>query len=172
MDLLLRALARVDRPFSLDILGEGNARASLEALAASLGLDGRVNFRGWVKHEALDGYYSAARALVVPSRWAEPFGMIGVEAMQRAKPVVAFNVGGIPDWCEHEATGLLAPEGDVEAMGRAIRRLLDDPGLATRLGAAGRARVDERFSFAAYLDALEVELGGARGVGGDKGGGE
>lgn len=158
IDLMLRALARVERPWTLELLGEGNARSKLEALATTLGIQDRVHFRGWVDHDQLEDSYLSARALIVPSRWAEPFGMIGLEAMQRGRPVIAFAVGGIPDWCEHERTGLLVPEGDVAALALAVTRLLDDPALAKRLGDTARGRVAERFSFESYLDALEAEL--------------
>lgn len=160
VDLLLGALARVPGSWTLDVVGEGNARAGLEAQVHRLRLADRVRFLGWRDHEALGELYARARVVAVPSRWAEPFGMIGLEAMHAARAVVAFDVGGIPDWCSPEVTGLLAPEGDVPALAAALARALHEPGLAERLGAAGRATVDARFTFAGMLDALQAHLAG------------
>jgi glycosyltransferase involved in cell wall biosynthesis len=163
VDLLLRALARVAAPWRAVLVGEGNARPALEALAARLGLADRVEFVGWVDHARLDQWYAQARLVVVPSRWPEPFGMVGLEAMQRARPVVAFNVGGVPDWCQHGVTGLLVPQADVAGLGRAIARLLEDHQLAEELGRAAREAALARFGFQDYVTALERALAGERG---------
>lgn len=158
VDLLLEALARIPAPWAAEIVGDGNARPALEARAHELGLAERVRFAGWVDHEALDTHYAAARVLVVPSRWAEPFGMIGLEAMHRARPVVAFAAGGIPDWCEDGRTGLLVPVGDTARLAEAVERVLRDDALARRLGQAGWERVAERYAFDDYVSALEQHL--------------
>ena len=99
-----------------------------------------------------------AKLVVVPSRWPEPFGMIGLEAMHYGRPVVAFRVGGIPDWLEHGVTGLLAPEQDTRALAQAIDQLLADPQLCAKFGAAAQSCVREKFSFDRYLDRLEMLL--------------
>ena len=160
VDLLLHALATVPGTWSLDVVGEGNARPALERLAGQLRLADRVHFLGWRDHAALDALYAEARVVAVPSRWAEPFGMIGLEAMHAGRAVVAFAVGGIPDWCDDGHTGLLAPEGDVDVLAAALNRALHEPGLAERLGAEGHRRVLARFTFDGLLDALEHHLGG------------
>jgi glycosyltransferase involved in cell wall biosynthesis len=81
--------------------------------------------------------------------------------MAHGKPVVAFPVGGIPEWCSHEESGLLVPHKDVAAMARAIERLLDDRSLAGRLGERGRTLVSERFPREAHLAGLEAALAAA-----------
>jgi len=78
--------------------------------------------------------------------------------MIAARPVVAFAVGGIPDWLEHERTGLLAPAGNTGALARAISRVLESDELATSLGEAGRSRAEAEFSFDRYLDGVETLL--------------
>jgi glycosyltransferase involved in cell wall biosynthesis len=164
VDLLLQALARVEAPWDLDIVGDGNARSGLEAIARDLGLADRVRFHGFVASEGLAPLYDAARIVAVPSRWPEPFGMVGLEAMHRGRPVVAFAVGGIPDWCLDGETGLLAPDRDVPALADRIGRLLRDDGLAGRLGARARVVASERFGFEGYLDRLASLLAGAPGA--------
>ncbi len=154
VDLLLRALARIKVPFRAIIVGKGNAEDGLRCLSRELGLEEKVEFTGWVENAALTRYYALSDILAVPSRWPEPFGMVGLEAMRHAKPVVAFDVGGIPDWLTHEHTGLLVTHGNVGAFAEALERLIVDRELAVTLGAAGAIRVKKRFGFDTYIDRL------------------
>ncbi len=156
VDLLLKALAEVPGDWHATLVGTGNHLDSCRALAGELKIAERVTFAGWVPHQALEPYYARAAVCVVPSRWPEPFGMVGVEAMARARPVVAFAVGGIPDWLADGVTGILAPEADTAALGAAIASLLGDRERADALGRAGLARVRAEFQPAHYLDRLMV----------------
>jgi glycosyltransferase involved in cell wall biosynthesis len=158
VDLLLRALQTLSCRFTATLIGAGNARDELEALCRSLGLVDKVKFQGWVRHEALGSFYSTAKVVVVPSRWPEPFGMVGIEAMHYGRPVVAFNVGGISDWLLHEVTGLLVPEQDITALGRSLQRILTRKGLATKLGQNAYEYAQERYTFDSYIEQLESYL--------------
>ena len=160
VDLLLRALNLVKANWVLDIAGDGNARDALESLVLDMGIGDRVHFHGFVPSGELAPLYDAARFVAVPSRWPEPFGMVGLEAMHRGRPVVAFAVGGIPDWCMDKETGLLAPDRDVPALADRIDRLLRDDELAVRLGARAHEVANNRFSFEGYLDQLASLLAG------------
>ncbi|KAA6183169.1 glycosyltransferase family 4 protein [Thiohalocapsa marina] len=162
VDLLLQALAHVPGDWHATIVGTGNHLDTCRALAGKLGLAARVTFAGWVPHQALEPHYAQASLCVVPSRWPEPFGMVGVEAMARGRPVVAFGVGGIPDWLDDGKTGLLAPEADTEALGAAITRLLQDHDYARHLGQAGLERVQTRFRHEQYLDQIMAMLEAAK----------
>jgi glycosyltransferase involved in cell wall biosynthesis len=155
VDLLLRALAHVRSDYELTIVGAGNARTGLDRNVEELGLDGKVRFAGWVNPQELGDYYARAKLVAVPSRWPEPFGMIGLEAMHYGRPVVAFRVGGIPDWLEHGVTGLMAPEQDVRAFAAALDQLLSDRQLCSQLGRQAQERVRTMFCFEKYLDRLE-----------------
>lgn len=152
VDLLLQAVKKIGSRFHLTIVGTGNAEAGLKELSHSLGLDDRVRFAGWVNNDSIGEFYSNARVVAVPCRWPEPFGMIGLEAMWHARPVVAFNVGGIPDWLENDVTGFLVAEQDVSGLATAIERILQDYGLAQRLGEAALIRAHDKFSFEKYLE--------------------
>jgi glycosyltransferase involved in cell wall biosynthesis len=154
VDLLLRALARVPPPWHATVVGTGSHLETCKGLARDLGIGERVHFAGWVPHGGLTRFYVDAALTVVPSRWPEPFGMVGIEAMARGRPVVGFAVGGIPDWLEDEVTGLLVPEADTGAMAAAIGRLLQDRSLRERLGEAAKERVRERYQPSAYLERL------------------
>jgi len=161
VDLLLKALAGVPGDWHATVVGTGNHLNTCRALAGDLKIAHRVTFAGWVPHAALEPYYARAAVCVVPSRWPEPFGMVGVEAMARGRPVVAFAVGGIPDWLDDGVTGILAPAADTAAMGTAIAALLEDPQRAADLGRAGLERVRTQFQPAHYLDQLMQILGDA-----------
>lgn len=160
VDLLLRALSKVTCDFAATVVGIGNAQDRLQTLCRRLGLADRVQFVGWVDHEALGEFYLRAKVVAVPSRWPEPFGMVGLEAMGHGRPVVGFRVGGIPDWLEHGTTGLLVPEQDTASLAGALERVLTDTAFARTLGENARARVGERYSFGRYLDLLEARLSG------------
>lgn len=160
VDLLLRALPGIRVSYKVRIVGDGNARKQLEKMTLELGLTDRVQFLGWINPEKISEQYAWARVVVVPSRWPEPFGMIGLEAMHAGRPVVAFAVGGITDWLIHGVTGLLAPEQDTEALGRAIEEVLTNGEYAAVLGRAAYHRAKRDYSFEQYLDCLESHLMG------------
>jgi alpha-maltose-1-phosphate synthase len=98
--------------------------------------------------------YSHAAVFVCPSVY-EPFGIINLEAMACRTPVVASAVGGILEVVEDGRTGLLVPPASPDDLAAAIRRVLDDPGLARAFGEAGRRRVEDRFSWASVAERTE-----------------
>jgi glycosyltransferase involved in cell wall biosynthesis len=160
VDLLLQALRHVTGDYVVTLVGTGNAYDPLVDLSRRLGVADRVHFQGWIDHAQLGAYYSAATVVAVPSRWPEPFGMVGLEAMQHGRAVVAFNVGGIADWLKHDHTGLLVPEQDVQAFGHALQRLISSPALAAHLGERAYSYVQQHYNFSHYLDRLESHLRG------------
>jgi glycosyltransferase involved in cell wall biosynthesis len=89
---------------------------------------------------------------VIPSTEPESFGLVAIEAMAAGKPVVAAAHGGLLDIVDDNRTGLLVPPNDVDALARALRRLIDDRTLRWEFGKAGRARQMELFSLAAQVD--------------------
>jgi glycosyltransferase involved in cell wall biosynthesis len=107
---------------------------------------------GFVQHTALPPLYERAAVVAVPSH-REGFGVACAEAMAHARPVVASAVGGLLDLVVDGETGMLVPPRDIPALRGALERLLADPDLRRRLGEAGRARVQERFSWPAVTDA-------------------
>ena len=158
VDLFLHALGQVIAPWRATIVGTGNHLEACKALARELGIAERVRFAGWVPHGDLEPFHANAAVVVVPSRWPEPFGMVGIEAMARGRPVVGFAVGGIPDWLADGVNGLLVPEANTGAMAAAIDRLLADSALRTRLGEGALAWVRERYRPQNYLEQLKKIL--------------
>ncbi len=105
----------------------------------------RCRFHGVVSDAALERFYRDCTVLVAPSLY-ESFGLIYLEAMRFGKPVIGCPVGGVPEVVDDGVTGLLVPPGDAEALAAAVARVVGDPALAARLGAAGRHAVATRFS--------------------------
>jgi glycosyltransferase involved in cell wall biosynthesis len=134
------------------LVGDGELSHELEAQARRLGLAGAMHFAGW--RDDVADVLALADVFVLPSE-SEGFGRVLVEAMAMARPIVATAVGGVPDIVVAGQTGLLVPPADAAALAGAVRVLLDDPGLAARLGAAGRARAESTFSLGAHVDGVE-----------------
>ncbi len=154
LDILLDALALLPADLRLSIVGTGRQERERRAQCERLGLSGRVRFLGSRSPEELEALYSAAWAVVAPSRSPETFGLVGPEAMRFATPVVATRVGGTGEWLEEGVTGLAVPPNDVVALAEALRRLHDDPALARLLGLAARERYLARFRPAQHIDLL------------------
>ena len=108
---------------------------------------------GFVPPSAVSSYYERAAVVCTPSH-REGVGLAAREAMAHGRAVVATAVGGLPDAIKHEETGLLVPPREPTALRAAIERLLDDPDLRARLGAAARAHAERELSWAASTAAL------------------
>ncbi len=153
-DLLLEALASVPGAWRAVIAGDGPEAASLRRLVARRGWSDRVEFPGWLDEAGMTAAYRDADVVAMPSRWPEPFGLVGLEAMARARPVVAFATGAIPEWLSSGVGGELVAPHDVRAFGERIGWLLDHPDDAARVAQAGRARIAREFSAEVHLGRL------------------
>ncbi len=105
----------------------------------------RVSFAGWADRTELSRLLGRACSLWLPSLWAEPFGIAGLEALAAGVPVIASRAGGVTDWLVDGQNGLLVEPGSTQDLARAADRLAADPALASRLGRAGRKRVERDF---------------------------
>lgn len=165
LDLLLQALAihaahadPAPPAVTLDVVGDGAQRAEFQALSERLGVAPRVTWHGRLQAQGVAAVVARAAVVVVPSRWPEPFGLVGIEAMRAGRPVVAFDVGGIGEWLEHERTGLLVAPGSPGALAAALGRLTGAPQEARSMGNMGRAAYERHFHLDHYLDRLERQL--------------
>jgi glycosyltransferase involved in cell wall biosynthesis len=145
LPLLLESLSRLTIPARLQVAGEGYLLPPLRRRVAELGLTERVTFLGHASRGELAALLRESAVLAVPTRYPEPFGLVGPEAMAHARPVVAFAIGGIPEWLEHEVTGLLAQPNDLDDFTRKLERLLLNPAEARQMGQAGRRVWEQRF---------------------------
>ena len=143
--VLLRAFAEAKRELpdlQLEIAGRGPLEPALKALARELGVLDAVRFLGHVS--PIQAAIERAAVVVVPSM-GEGFGMVALEAMERARPVIAAEIGGLGELVEDGVTGRLVPPGDPEPLARAIVELGGDLELGGRMGEAGRRRALDRF---------------------------
>jgi glycosyltransferase involved in cell wall biosynthesis len=150
--MLVRAFAIVAaRHPDADLLlaGDGNLRGDLERQAAEAGIEGRVHFLG-IRRDVPD--LLRAVDIFALTSVSEAASLTVLEAMASHLPVVVTAVGGNPEMVRHESEGLLVPRGDHVACAEALSRLLADPGLARRLGEAGRRRAEERYQLSRTID--------------------
>jgi glycosyltransferase involved in cell wall biosynthesis len=123
VSLLLRAFARLRHTVPaarLRIVGAGPQRELLQLQVQQLGLSAAVTFRGWVPPDEVEHEFSDAWAVVVPSLWAEPLGLVAIEAVVRGVPVVASAAGGLGETIEHGVSGLLFTNGNEDELSRML----------------------------------------------------
>jgi glycosyltransferase involved in cell wall biosynthesis len=144
VDLLIEALAQVDSThFELIVAGHGSQRAYLEQLATDRGLGQRVRFVG-ANHD-LSEWMKSADCLVLLSRW-EGLPMVVLEAMERGLPVIASDVGGLPEMIVDGVNGYLVSSGDVGALAQRLQAIIETPDMLRSLGAAARQTIIEGYS--------------------------
>jgi glycosyltransferase involved in cell wall biosynthesis len=159
VDAAIEVLAHLPGEATLTVLGSGDERylGELRDLCARLGLQERVSFGLRPRHE-LPTAYAGADALLFPVRWAEPWGLVPLEAMAVGTPVVATGTGGSAEYLRHRENALVVggQAGPTE-LAEAVRELASDPGLRERLRANGLDTAGQ-YTEQAYNDAIESAL--------------
>jgi glycosyltransferase involved in cell wall biosynthesis len=159
--VLLRAFAAARKrlpALELDIAGRGPLEPALKALVRELGIADAVHFLGHVS--PIQQAIERSAVVVVPSM-GEGFGMVALEAMERARPVIAAEIGGLGELVRDGETGVLVPPGEAEPLTEAIVRVAGDLELARRMGEAGRARAVSRFLQRSCTERTELLYEGA-----------
>ena len=166
-DTVIDALAAVRRRVPdahVLVVGDGPHRSALEAQAARLGHADRVVFAGSVPDGELAAHYAAGDVFAMPCRErkggleVEAFGIVFIQAEAVGVPVVAGNIGGVPDALVDGRTGLLVDPTDAAAVAEALASLLEDPDRAAAMGAAGADWVAEGFTWPARTAQLRALL--------------
>ncbi|GAA6620832.1 glycosyltransferase family 4 protein [Scytonema sp. NUACC26] len=155
LEWLLTSLAQTDRRIHLDIAGDGWDRPRLESLATSLGLNERITWHGWCESNKLKTLYEQCFAVIFPSIWPEPAGLITLEAYAHYRPVIASAVGGIPEYVEPGETGILVPGNDIQKLAQAITELDTDYDKCLDMGKQGNALLTNKFSLENHLKGLQ-----------------
>jgi len=162
----LQILSLLPEWFHLEILGDGPEQERLRNLASTLRIAERVRFHGWLAPAARDRVLASAGALLIPSLWDEAFGMAGIEALAQGTPVVAYDVGGISEWCR-DGAGVLVPCGHITRAAAAVLAMTEDLARWELHSRAARRMAETEFPagrFARELDEiLENVLESARG---------
>jgi glycosyltransferase involved in cell wall biosynthesis len=155
VDVLIEAVSR-DPELRLDVAGEGPAREQLERLAAARGAAGRIRFHGRIPAVELRELLRAASVLVVPSRWYENMPLSILEGFAAGLPVVASDLGGIPELIDSGRDGLLVPVDDPDALVDAIKGLIESPSRAYEMGRMARTKAEREFAPERHLARLDA----------------
>ena len=145
---LLEAMAKIrtERDAHLVVIGRPKDEGPTARRIAELGLTDAVEFVSGVPDRRIVELYSESEVAVVPSLY-EGFSLPAIEAMSCGVPLVATTGGALPEVVGEDGAALLVPPGDAQELARAVARVLDDPDLGRRTGAAGRTRAIERWSW-------------------------
>ncbi len=160
--ILIEAFKEVNKRFpdvELVIAGDGPWREKLEELAKNLNLKNKIFFRRHLGPEKLLREYREADLFVLPSIHdkrgdTETLGVVLIEAMEFSIPVIATNVGGIPDVVKDGYNGLLVPEKDPDALADAIIKLIENKDLREKFTKNAKKHIEEKFSWDAIMDKL------------------
>ncbi|MFN6568095.1 glycosyltransferase family 4 protein [Dendronalium sp. ChiSLP03b] len=155
IEWLIKALAKTDSQIHLDIAGEGWGRPSMEKLAHKMGLSDRITWHGWCNGDKLEALYQQCFAVVFPSVWPEPAGLVTLEAYARYRPVIASAVGGIPEHVQDGKTGILVPPNDIQQLAAAINELASNYQKSRHMGEEGQAWFQEEFTIDIHIRHLE-----------------
>ena len=147
---LLRALRDVKSDIRLDIGGDGALRPELERYCAAHGLSDKVEFHGWVDPDSVRRMMANARAVVFPSVWQEPAGLVTLEAAASGRAVIASRAGGIPEYALDEFAFLVQPNNTTQ-LSTAIDKLAKDHELAVRMGACAVRSANSRYALSNFL---------------------
>jgi glycosyltransferase involved in cell wall biosynthesis len=144
---LLRAVSvnTYKKDITVAIAGKGYFQEKLKYLSKKFGVE--VKFLGMLEdHELIKGY-CGSDIFVTPSLWPEPFGIVNIEAMACERPIIASNIGGIPEIVEDWKTGLLYNPHDINGLSEKIEIFIEDEGLRKRMGKRGRKKVEKKYNW-------------------------
>ncbi|MEM1391918.1 MAG: glycosyltransferase [Cyanobacteria bacterium P01_H01_bin.150] len=129
----------------LKVVGDGSDRTYLEQMTADLGLENNVAFVGYKSQAEVRKYFEETDVFVLSS-FAEGVPVVLMEAMAAGVPVVATQIAGVSELVENGVSGYIVPAGDTVSLTQSIEKLLNDCQLRTKLGRAGRSKVEEEFN--------------------------
>jgi glycosyltransferase involved in cell wall biosynthesis len=155
IEFLIRAFAILKKKYNnirLEIVGDGPLRNKFEKLTEELEISDAVTFHGYInQYKEFDKYISLLKSFdifaILSIIDSETFGVAAVEASACSIPVIATNVGGLPEVVEDNITGLIVPPKNVEATAEAIEKLIINKELRIRLGQKGREKVNELYNW-------------------------
>jgi len=142
----------------LDIVGSGGADylSWLKALVEQLDIGQHVNFLGKISHSEILESYGHYDMLLFPSRWEEPMGGTLLEAMARGLPIITTDRGGIPELITDNENGLIVPANDPDMLAKAVYRMVNEDGLASRLRSVALKIVREKYTLESIVDRTEA----------------
>ena len=160
---LLDATAQTEVPLHIDVAGDGPLWDDLQNKKTSYGLDDRVTVHGWCEHDTVADLMAQARAVVVPSIWHEPAGLVTLEAAAAGRAVIASRVGGMPEYAHPSFARLVAPN-DTTALAQALTDLATDADRARQMGDNGLQRVRSVHTMDRFIERLHAVYADAMGT--------
>ncbi|MEH2119076.1 glycosyltransferase family 4 protein [Nostoc sp.] len=154
LEWLLKTLIHTDPQIKLDIAGEGWERPQLEKLANTLRLSNRITWHGWCDPDKINKLYQQCFAVIFPSVWPEPAGLVTLEAYANYRPVIGSAVGGIPEHLRDGKTGILVPGNNIQKLADAIHELYTDYQKSRHMGEQGHAFLMKEFTIDTHLKNL------------------
>ncbi|MEH1891123.1 MAG: glycosyltransferase family 4 protein [Nostoc sp.] len=154
LEWLLKTLIHTDPQIQLDIAGEGWERPQLEKLANTLRLSNRITWHGWCDPDKINKLYQQCFAVIFPSVWPEPAGLVTLEAYANYRPVIGSAVGGIPEHLRNGETGILVPGNNIQKLADAIHELYTDYQKSRHMGEQGHAFLMKEFTIDGHLKNL------------------
>ena len=145
IDLLLKAFSQAKGAIQLKIVGSGPEHKRLVTLASELKLDQRLKFLGPKQGKELVKLISESYLVVVPSRWYEVFGLVGLEAAALGKAVLAADIGGIPELVNDRQTGLLYRYDSADDLAAKLQWATANPAAISNFGHEARREAEKRF---------------------------
>ncbi|WP_017656146.1 glycosyltransferase family 4 protein [Fortiea contorta] len=155
VELLIKAMLKTDHQVHLDIAGDGWDQPRMEKLAQQMGLSDRITWHGWCSGEKLEALYQQCFAVVFPSLWPEPAGLVTLEAYGRYRPIIATAVGGIPEHVQDSETGILVTPNHTQQLAEAINQLAHNYQKSRLMGEKGQAWFQQEFTIDVHRQRLE-----------------
>ncbi|MEH2313298.1 MAG: glycosyltransferase family 4 protein [Nostoc sp.] len=154
LEWLLKTLIHTDPQIKLDIAGEGWERPQLEKLANTLRLSNRITWHGWCNPDKINKLYQQSFAVIFPSVWPEPAGLVTLEAYANYRPVIGSAVGGIPEHLRDGETGIIVPGNNIKKLADAIHELYTDYQKSRYMGEQGHALLMKEFTMHTHINNL------------------
>jgi glycosyltransferase involved in cell wall biosynthesis len=149
-----KRLLQKNPSIKLIILGKGPLVDYIKTTSDNIG--DQLRYYGFLPYNKVLKFYQMADIIVSPSIWPEPLSRVIIEAMALGRPVIATNVGGIPEIITHEKDGILVRPGDPKELERALYRLITDPDLRSRMGLEGRKTIKKRYNEAIICNQIHT----------------
>ena len=155
LDWLVRTMQQVNPSIHLDVAGTGWDLERVQNLADDLQLQSRITWHGWCDGNKLEDLYRQSFAVVFPSVWPEPAGLVTMEAYARFRPIITTAVGGIPEHIRDRQTGILVTPNRSDELAAAINQLAGDFDQAQAIGIAGNALFHQEFTMSVHAARLQ-----------------
>jgi glycosyltransferase involved in cell wall biosynthesis len=157
IEYLIAALPKIIEKFpdaKLTIVGEGGYSNKMINLTKILNLEKSVIFIKKINHNEVEKFYHDTSVLIMPSIWPEAFGRVGIEAMSAGRPVIATNIGGIPEWLDDGKTGYLVEDKNSQQIAKKVISLFSNKKLLNQMGINARKKAEE---FRIEKHSIEIE---------------